>query len=136
MAAMKLAAILFSAVALLGQDTPAKKFTGTWEARFNGAVFCVLKIQSGNELTGSMSAVDIGVDGEGNLSSAQAKDEVFPILKPNIEKDSLIFEWTDDPNEDPLKFEMKITGKQEAQLRFVTTPEGVKIKPFIFTKRD
>src|ERR1039458_3449215 len=57
---MRLAAILFSVVALLGQDTPAKKFTGTWEARFNGAVFCVLKIQSGDKLTGSMSAVDIG----------------------------------------------------------------------------
>jgi hypothetical protein len=83
-----------------------------------------------------MSAVDIGVDGEGNLSSAQAKDEEFPILKPNIENDSLTFEWTDDPNEDPLKFEMKLTGKQEAQLRFVTTPEGVKIKPFSFIKRD
>jgi hypothetical protein len=133
---MRLAAILFSVVALLGQDTPAKKFTGTWEARFNGAVFCILKIQSGDKLTGSMSAVDIGVDGEGNLSSAQAKDEEFPILKPNIENDSLTFEWTDDPNEDPLKFEMKLTGKQEAQLRFVTTPEGVKIKPFSFIKRD
>ena len=133
---MRLAAILFSVVALLGQDTPTKKFTGTWEARFNGAVFCVLKIQSGDKLTGSMSAVDIGVDGEGNLSSAQAKDEEFPILKPNIENDSLTFEWTDDPNEDPLKFEMKLTGKQEAQLRFVTMPEGVKIKPFSFTKRD
>ena len=133
---MRLAAILFSVVALLGQDTPAKKFTGTWEARFNGAVFCILKIQSGDKLTGSMSAVDIGVDGEGNLSSAQAKDEEFPILKPNIENDSLTFEWTDDPNEDPLKFEMKLTGKQEAQLRFVTTPEGGKIKPFSFIKRD
>ncbi len=133
---MRLAAILFSVVALLGQDTPAKKFTGTWEDRFNGAVFCILKIQSGDKLTGSMSAVDIGVDGEGNLSSAQAKDEEFPILKPNIENDSLTFEWTDDPNEDPLKFEMKLTGKQEAQLRFVTTPEGVKIKPFSFIKRD
>jgi hypothetical protein len=132
---MRLAAILFSVVMLLGQDTPAKKFTGTWEARFNGAVFCVLKIQSGDKLTGVMSAVDIGVDGEGNLSSAQAKDEEFPILKPNVENDSLTFEWTDDPNEDPLKFEMKLTGKQ-AQLRFVTTPEGVKIKPFSFTKRN
>jgi hypothetical protein len=133
---MKLAAILFTVVALLGQDTPAKKFTGTWEARFNGAVFCVLKIQSGDKLTGSMRAVDIGVDGEGNLSSAQAKDEEFPILRPSIENDSLTFDWTDDPNEDPLKFEMKITGKQEAQLRFVTAPEGVKIKPFTFTRRD
>jgi hypothetical protein len=133
---MRLAAFLFLTVALLGQDTPEKKFTGTWEARFNGAVFCILKIQPGEKLTGSMSAVDIGVDGEGNLSSAQAKDVEFPILRPSFENGSLIFEWTDDPNEDPLKFEMKLTGKQEAQLRFVTTPEGVKIKPFTFTKRD
>src|ERR1700722_9546484 len=115
---MRLAAALCLTFALLGQDTPAKKFAGTWEARFNGAVFCVLKIQPGDKLTGSMSAVDIGVDGEGNLSSAQAKEEEFPILRPSLGNDSLIFEWTADPNEDPLKFEMKLTGKQEAQLRF------------------
>jgi hypothetical protein len=131
---MKLAAILLSAALMLGQDTPAKKFAGTWEARFNGAIFCVLKIQPGEKLTGSMTSVDIGVDNEGNLTTAEAKDEAFPILKPAIENDSLTFEWTDDPNEDPLKFEMKLTGNEEAQLRFVTTPEGVKIKPFSFTK--
>jgi hypothetical protein len=132
---MKLAAMVFTTLALLGQETPTKKFTGTWEARFNGDVFCVLKIRSGDQLAGSMNAVDIGVDGEGNLSSAQAKEEEFPILRPSIENDNLIFEWTDDPKEDPLKFEMKITGKQEAQLRFVTAPEGVKIKPFTLTRR-
>ena len=131
---MKLAAILLSAALVLGQDTPAKKFTGTWEAHFNGAVFCVLKIQPGEKLTGTMTSVDIGVDNEGNLTTAEGKDESFPILKPAIENDSFTFEWTDDPNEDPLKFEMKLTGKHEAQLRFVTMPEGVKIKPFNFTK--
>ena len=133
---MRIAAILFFMFGLFGQDRPEKKFTGTWEARFNGDVFCVLKIQPGDKLTGSMSSVDIGVDKDGNLSSAQACDEEFPILKPSIENDSLMFEWTDDPTEDPLKFEMKLTGKQEAQLRFVTAPEGVKIKPFTFTKRN
>jgi hypothetical protein len=133
---MKPAVLLLLAFAVLGQDTPAKNFTGTWEARFNGAVFCVLKIQPGDKLTGTMTSVDIGVDNEGNLTTAEGKDEAFPILKPAIENDSLTFEWTDDPNEDPLKFEMKLTGKQEAQLRFVTTPEGVKVKPFTFAKRS
>lgn len=128
--------MLFSAVALLGQNTPAQKFTGTWEARFNGAVFCVLKIQSADKLTGSMTGVDIGVDNDGNLTSAQPRDEEFPILKPSLENDSLTFEWTDDTDEPPLKFEMKLAGKQDAQLRFVTPPEGVKIKPFTFTRRD
>jgi hypothetical protein len=131
---MKPAVLLLLAVALLGEDTSSKNFAGTWEARFHGAVFCVLKIQPGEKLTGTMTSVDIGVDNEGNLTTAEAKDEAFPILKPAIENDSLTFEWTDDPNEDPLKFEMKLTGKQEAQLRFVTAPEGVKIKPFSFTK--
>jgi hypothetical protein len=131
---MKPAVLLLLAVALLGEDASSKNFTGTWQARFHGAVFCVLKIQPGDKLTGTMTSVDIGVDNEGNLTTAEAKDEVFPTLKPAIENDTLIFEWTDDPNEDPLKFEMKLTGKQEAQLRFVTMPEGVKIKPFSFTK--
>jgi|HubBroStandDraft_6_1064221.scaffolds.fasta_scaffold76853_5 hypothetical protein len=133
---MKLAAILFSAIALFAQNTSPSKFTGTWEARFDGAVFCVLKIQSADKLSGSMTGVEIGVDNDGNLNSAQAEDQEFPILKPSIENDTLIFEWTDDPNETPLRFEMKLTGKQEAQLRFVTTPDNVKIKPFTFTRRD
>jgi hypothetical protein len=133
---MKLAAILFSAIAVLAQNTSATKFTGTWEARFNGAVFCVLKVQSGEKLAGSMTGVDLGVDNDGNLTSAQAKDEEFPIVKPSIENDSLTFEWTDDSNEPPLKFELKLTGNHEAQLRFLTLPEGVKIKPLIFTRRD
>ncbi len=131
---MKPALLVLFALALIGQDTPAKKFAGTWEARFHGAIFCVLKIQAGDKLAGSMTSMDIGVDNEGNLTTAQAKDEAFPILKPAIENDGLTFEWTDDPNEDALKFELKLTGNHEAQLRFVTNPEGVKIKPFTFTK--
>jgi hypothetical protein len=71
---MKLAAILLSAALLLGQEPSAKKFTGTWEARFHGAIFCVLKIQPGDKLTGTMTSVDIGVDNEGNLTTAEAKD--------------------------------------------------------------
>jgi hypothetical protein len=133
---MKLAAILLSAIALLAQNASTEKFAGTWEARFDGTVFCVLKIQSAGKLTGSMTGVDIGVDNDGNLNSAQAEDQEFPILKPAIENDTLTFEWTDDPNEPPLKFEMKLTGNQQAQLRFVTTPDNVKIKPFTFTRHD
>ena len=133
---MRLGTILLLAAALLGQDSPSKKFTGTWEARFNGAVFCVLKIQTDEKLAGSMSSVDIDVDEDGNLRSAQAKNEEVAILRPNIENDNLHFEWNDDPNEKPLKFEMTITGNGQAELRFLTTPEDVKIKPFKFTRRD
>ena len=86
MSGMKPALILLLALTLIGQDTPAKKFAGTWEARLNGAIFCVLKIQPGDKLTGSMTSMDIGVDNEGNLTTAEARDEAFPILKPTIEK--------------------------------------------------
>lgn len=69
---MKFAAIVLSAALLLGQDPSSKKFAGTWEARFNGAVFCVLKIQLGEKLTGTMTSVDIGVDNAGNLIKAES----------------------------------------------------------------
>jgi hypothetical protein len=128
------ATLLFAAV-LLGQDSAAK-FPGTWEARFKGAVFCVLKIESGERLAGTMSAVDIDIDEEGNLTSAEAKDDVFPILLPSIENNHLRFEWSDDPSEEPLKFEFAITANGQAELTLLTTPEGAKIKPFKFTRRD
>jgi hypothetical protein len=133
---MRLAAIVLSAALLLGQESSSNRFIGTWEARFNGAVFCVLKIQPGDKLSGSMTSMDIGVDNEGNLTTAEGKAEAFPILKPAIEDGALSFEWTDDPNEEPLKFEMKLTGEKEARLRFITEPEGAKIKPFTFAKRS
>ena len=81
-----------------------------------------------------MSAGDIEVDEDSNLRSARATDNAAPILRPGVENDSLIFEWNDDPQDQPLKFELKITGKQEAELRFVTTPNGAKIKPLTFTR--
>jgi hypothetical protein len=133
---MRLATFLLSAIALLGQDNSAQKFIGTWEARFNGAVFCVLKIPAGDKLAGTMSSIDISIDEEGNLRSAEAGDGEFAILQPRIENGSLLFEWTDNPDEPPLKLELKITGKQEAELRFVAPPDGATIKPFQFKKRD
>jgi len=128
---------LFS-VCILANDAPAKKFAGTWEAKFNGSTFCVLKIQAGDsaQISGSMTGVDINVDDEGNLRSVEARSDEFPILRPALESGNLRFEWSDDSGEAPLKFELKVTGDREAQLTFLSVPEGMKIKPLVFTKTD
>jgi hypothetical protein len=128
---------LFYTLPTSAQEDTAKKFAGTWEAQFNGAVFSVLKIQANGKITGSLSAGNIEVDIEGNLRSAAATEDEFPILGARIENDSLIFEWNDDdPNDPPLKFELKLMGEQKALLHFLTTPNDAKIKPFALVRRS
>jgi len=121
-------------VTLCAQGQPEEKFAGTWEGGFNGSVFVVLKIHINGEITGSMSNFNLEVDEKGNVSSAEAIDGESPILKTRAQDDSLTFEWNTDPKEAPLKFELKATGAQAAQLRLLDTGD-VKIKPFNMTKR-
>jgi hypothetical protein len=126
-------AALFAST-LTAQDKPGNRFAGTWEAKFNGTVFVVLKIHTNGEITGSMTNFNLNVDEDGNISGAEAQAGESPIQKTKAQDDSLTFEWNADPSEPALKFELKATGTQEAQLKVLDTGD-TKIKPFNMTKR-
>jgi hypothetical protein len=77
-----------------------------------------------------MEACSISVDSNGDLQeqgSNEPPDEPSPLLNPKIQGDILTFENKDD---DVVKFEMKLTGEGQAELRILEAPVRVKPIPF------
>ena len=121
-----------------GADTAAgeaKKYAGAWEAKFDGTVFSVLKVQAdGGSITGSLKAGNVGVDRDGNLISAEPAEGEYPLIGPRIANGALLFEWTDDSADEPLKFEFRLTSSGTGELKFLTTPGNARIKPFVYAR--
>jgi hypothetical protein len=106
-----------------------QRFAGVWEATFKGNVFMVLKLQTGEPLSGTLSGGSFSVNSEGDLTEASGGGKELPISNAKIDGDRLSFDWKDSDDE-TLKLEMQLIGDGEAQLRFVSAPEDAKIKPF------
>ncbi|MBZ5592761.1 MAG: hypothetical protein LAP39_11030 [Acidobacteriia bacterium] len=125
-------ALMMAALPLVAQDADAqKKFAGTWEAKFKDKVICTIKLKAGEKISGEMVACSISVDGNGDLQeqdSSEPPDKPSPLLTPKIQGDILTFEDKDD--DDVLKFEMKLTGDGQAELRILETPVPIKPIPF------
>jgi hypothetical protein len=107
-----------------------KAFAGTWEGKFKGTVFWVLKIDTGSKISGTMSPGKVSVNDEGDITDAQPSDsgEDFPILNPKIESNKLSFGWKEGESDDePLQCEMTLIGDGEADLQ--VDAGGHTIKP-------
>jgi hypothetical protein len=126
---------LLACLPLAGQDAEAqKKFAGTWEAKFKDKVICTIRLKAGDEISGETVACNINVDANGDLQepeSNQQPDEPSPILNAKLHGDTLAFEEKD--GEDILKFEMKLTGDGQAELRILNAP--VAVKPIHFARK-
>jgi len=123
--------------ALCGQQTQ-KAFAGTREGKFKGAVFCLLKLEAGEKISGTLSPGRISVNEDGDITDAQPSDpepsgKELPILNPKIEDGKLSFDWKDSDDE-TSKFELKIMGEGEAELRFVGDSDHP-IKPIVLRRR-
>jgi hypothetical protein len=120
---------------VLAQDDGAqKRFAGTWEAKFHNKVICTIKLEAANPPSGAMHACTINVNGEGELIEPEtADDRTNPILNPKLQGDTLRFAVKDEDSEQPMKFELKLSGDAQAELRFVSAP--VAIKPIRFEKK-
>jgi hypothetical protein len=126
---------LLACLPLAAQDAEAqKKFAGTWEARFKDKVICTIRVKAGEPISGETADCSISVDENGNLKEpdpADRPDKPSPMLKPDVHGDTLTFEEQDD--DDVLKFEMKLVGDGEAELRILNSP--VPLKPIRFARK-
>jgi len=126
---------LLACLSLIAQDTDAqKKFAGTWEAKFRDKVICTIRVKAGDPISGETAACSIDVDENGDLKepdSTDRPDEPSPMLNPKLQGDTLTFEEKD--GDDVLKFEMKVVGDGQAELRIVNSP--VPLKPIHFTRK-
>jgi hypothetical protein len=126
-----------SAMISAQENQTQKAFAGTWEGKFKGAVFCVLKLEPGEKISGTLSPGTITVNDDGDITDAQPSEpepsgKELPILNPKIGDRKLSFDWKD-TDDDTSKFELKITGEGEAQLRLIEF--GDHIKPIILRRR-
>lgn len=112
-----------------------QRFAGTWEAKFKGTVFCTIQLKAGEKISGETHACSIHVNEEGDLEEpkpAEDPDTPEPILKPEIEGDTLHFEMADN-SDSRLKMELKLVGEGQAELLFLNAP--VHIKPIRFERK-
>lgn len=119
------------------QDSDAQqRFAGVWEAKFKSRVICTIKLEMGENISGSMQNCKISVNADGDLidpeTSESSGDESDPILNPAIQGDTLAFEIKDE--DDVLKLEMQVTAEGRAELRFLNPPAP--IKPIHFERTE
>jgi len=119
----------------MAQATDAqKKFAGTWEAKFKDKVICTIRLKAGDPISGETAGCSINVDENGDLKepdSADRPDDPSPIFNPKIHDDTLTFEEKD--GDEVLKFELKVVGDGQAELRILNSP--VPLKPIHFARK-
>jgi hypothetical protein len=111
-----------------------EKFAGTWEAKFKDQVICTIRVKSSNPISGETADCNINVDQNGDLKepdSTDAPDNPSPMLNPKLQGDTLTFEEKE--GDDVLKFELKLVGDGQAELRILDSP--VPVKPIHFAKK-
>jgi len=126
---------LLACLPLAAQDAGAQKsFAGTWEAKFNDRVICTIRVRAGEPVSGETADCSINVDENGDLKepdSSDQPDQPSPMLNPKVQGETLTFEEKD--GDDVLKFEMKVVGDGQAELRILDAP--IPVKPIHFARK-
>ena len=111
--------LLAAGLALFAGPAGSEKFAGTWEAKSKGTVFLVLKINTGEKISGSMKSGPIKLDEHGELIPVGPPEEdENPIFFPKVEGEKLDFNCQDS-EDNVLEFELKLTGEDAGELRIV-----------------
>jgi hypothetical protein len=120
---LHLAGLLLMAIAVSAaaqSKTPAQRFAGTWHAKFQGNTFSTLKLSvKDDQVTGSMAGANINVDKGGNLTSAQATDDVGQISNAKLTGDALSFTTKNEDSGEVINWKMRLTSEREGELLLV-----------------
>jgi hypothetical protein len=120
---LHLAGLLLMAIAVSAaaqSKTPAQRFAGTWHAKFQGNTFSTLKLSvKDDQVTGSMTGANINVDKGGNLTSAQATDDVGQISNAKLTGDALSFTTKNEDSGEVINWKMRLTSEREGELLLV-----------------
>jgi len=117
----------------LAVSAEKERFAGTWEATSKGTVFLVLKVQTGEKISGTMNAGKITMNDEGDLVEAgPVEDHEAPIFFAKVDGDKLTFGFQDE-DDSVMEFELKLTGDGAGELRIVDK-DHPKLKAFSVKK--
>ena len=117
---MYLAGLLLMAIAVSAaaqSKTPAQRFAGTWNAKFQGNTFATLKLLvKDDQLTGSMSGANINLDKDGNLTSAEGTDDEGQISDVKLTGDTLLFTTKNEDTGEAINWRMRLTNEHQGEL--------------------
>src|ERR1017187_8858802 len=91
-------AALLLLVASLAAPAETAKFQGVWEATFKGKVFLVLKIQTGEKISGTLNSGSVTLSDEGELIAAtppEGEAQEAPFFFAKIEGAKREFDYQD-----------------------------------------
>jgi len=134
--------LLFHPLSALDTTDPGKAFLGTWQSQFQGKVFLTIKLEDeGGKLTGSISHMQIGLDNQGELTSAEPQEGEDAFSEAKLTGNSLHLTSKSATGQDITQYEMEITGADLAELRFVnartssTAPKPWKLQKLAIASR-
>ena len=118
-------AVLFLCQTLYSQDAPGK-FAGTWQAQFQGKPFLTIRLQEqAGTFSGTVSHAQIQTDASGALTSAEIRDGEDSIIEAQAAGDVLHLTSKDASSGETTQYELRLTGAQQAELRFVGIPSSI-----------
>ena len=108
-----------------------QQFVGTWHAQFKGKTFLTINLQrQQGKLTGSVSHVDLQVDKNGELTSAEEHEGSDPIVEARLANGTLHITTKEQTSQDTIQCDMKLTGTDQAELRVLAPPDVPAPKPW------
>ena len=122
------------------ENPQPRDFVGVWKASFQGKTFTVLVLKLENDkLAGTLSTGEVDLADDGEVSNVnQEVGEARAIF--DIKLDGQILSFKDKDGDDVNSLEMKLTGENRAELRFLLPdqlPQGMPVpKPFRLTRTD
>jgi beta-lactamase regulating signal transducer with metallopeptidase domain len=112
-------------------DADLQQFVGTWHAHFNGKTFLTINLEKQQgKLTGTVSHIDIQVDKDGELTSAEEHEGSNPIVEAKLTGGTLLITTKEEDSDDTIQCEMKLTGSDQAELRILAPPDVPTPKPW------
>ena len=114
--------------------TDAREFAGTWEGKFNGKTFVTVKlVAKDGKVSGTVSRFSIRVspkggladasplEGEDSISETAPEGNVLHLLtKAKGQVGSIA-----GSSEESIQYDMKLIGKQQAELQIAGAPPGM-----------
>jgi hypothetical protein len=121
-----------------GSTSAAARFTGTWQATFQGKTIIVLKLQGAPEPasgTIQLAGFQLDMEGDGALMAVTDSQLDSPFHLKNLKRDgkTLSFDFVDRDGDDD-KFQMELTGDQSARLQWIGLPHNLKAQPIPLTR--
>ncbi len=117
-------------------NTKEDRFAGTWQGKFNGTVFQVIKLKyKGGKYSGSVSRGNVETDNNGNLVKAELLSGSDPITDSKVEGDTLTITTKEKGSSQSIQFKITLTAPDKAEIApIIPSAEVAAPKPWTLEK--